>query len=169
VAVTLEEMNYVVQMAANVAVIASLVFVVFQVRMGLRMMRDQAARNHNEKVQSISRAMFENADLADLWARCSSAGMVGLTDGERVRFVNFYTYALRVWEELFIQHRNGIMDVVVWKANMRILRDTRPLPGAKEVWAIRRHLFTPDFQAFYEAEVPGEEARPLYDVDPTAA
>lgn len=159
---TLENMNYIVQMAANLAVIASLIFVVLQVRMGLRMMRDQAVRNHNEKSQSVSRAMFENPDLADLWARSSTEGMGKLTDGERVRFVNFYTYVLRVWEELFIQHRDGIMDMAVWKANMRILRDTRVMPGAQEVWAVRRHLFTPDFQAFYDTDLPGEEARPLY-------
>lgn len=161
-AMTVETMNYVVQMLANVAVIASLIFVGLQVRMGLRMMRESAVRNHNEKHQSISRIVAENPEIADLWARTNRDGLKALTDGERVRIVNFYCYCLRIWEELFLQHRSGVMDRELWAANMRVLRDTRPTLGAREIWAVRRHMFTPAFQAYYEAETPGDEARPLY-------
>jgi hypothetical protein len=161
---TLEMISTIVQMIANVAVIASLVFVVLQVRMGVEMLRDAAMRNHNEKHQSISRAVFENPQLAELWTRGSKGGLAILSDAERAQFVNFYMYVLRVWEELFLQHRSGIMDKALFAANVQILRDTYPMPGALEAWQVRRHLFTVEFQTFYENYATSGEARPLYDI-----
>ncbi len=161
---TLESMNTIIQMVANIAVIASLIFVALQVRMGVRMLRDAAVRNHNEKHQSISRAVFENPQLADLWVRGSQGGLASLSDAERAQFVNFYMYVLRVWEELFLQQRSGLMDNALWAANVQILRDTHQMRGAQEAWAVRKHLFTEDFQDFYESYAAQGEARPLYDL-----
>ena len=104
---TLESMNTVVQMVANVAVIASLIFVAVQARLGIQMLRDAAVRNHTDKVQGVSRAIYENPQLAELWSRGSIAGIASLTDAEKAQFVNFYTYVLRVWEELYLQYRRS--------------------------------------------------------------
>lgn len=161
---TLESISQFVGVIANIAVIASLIFVALQVRMGVKMLRDAAIRNHNEKHQSISRAMFENPQLAELWARGSKDGIAGLTDAERAQFVNFYMYVLRVWEELYHQQRGGMMDNALWAANVRILRDTYPLRGAMDAWKVRRHLFTEEFQDFYERFAGEGEAQPLYDL-----
>lgn len=93
---TLETISTFIQMVANIAVIVSLVFVALQVRMGVKMLRDAAMRNHNEKHQSVSRAVFENPQLAELWIRGSKNGLADLSDAERAQFVNFYMYVLRV-------------------------------------------------------------------------
>lgn len=154
----------IIQMIANIAVIATLIFVALQVRMGVRMLRDAAVRNHNEKHQSVSRAMFENPQLADLWVRGSRDGLASLSDAERAQFVNFFMYVLRVWEELFLQQRSGLMDNALWSANVRILRDTHQMRGAQEAWAVRRHLFTQAFQDFYDAYASAGEAKPLYEL-----
>jgi hypothetical protein len=165
---TLQDASTIIQMIANIAVIASLVFVVLQVRMGVQMLRDSALRNHTDKVQSVSRMLCENAQLCDLWARGSKSGLEGLSDAERVQFVNFYTHVLRVWEELYLQYKTGLMNNALWVANMTILRDTHQMRGAQEAWAIRRHLFTQAFQDFYEVYAASGEAKPLYEL-PTGA
>ena len=132
--------------------------------MGVKMLRDEAIRNHNEKHQSVSRALYENPQLADLWSRGSKNGLMSLTEAERAQFVNFYMYVLRVWEELYLQQRGGMMDNALWAANVQVLRDTYPMPGAKDVWQVRRHLFTQEFQDFYERFAAEGEAKPLYDL-----
>ena len=165
---TLQDASTIIQMIANIAVIASLVFVVLQVRMGVQMLRDSVLRNHTDKVQSVSRMLCENAQLCDLWARGSKSGLEGLSDAERVQFVNFYTHVLRVWEELYLQYKTGLMNNALWVANMTILRDTHQMRGAQEAWAIRRHLFTQAFQDFYEVYAASGEAKPLYEL-PTGA
>ncbi|MBS0385839.1 MAG: hypothetical protein JSS00_10880 [Proteobacteria bacterium] len=160
----MQEMSLIIQMIANIAVIASLVFVAFQVRMGMQMLRDNAVRNHTDKVQSVSRMLSENPQLCELWARGSKAGLDGLSDAERVQFVNFYTHVLRVWEELYLQYKTGLMDNALWAANMTILRDTHRMRGAQEAWAVRRHLFTAPFQDFYDAYASEGQAKPLYEL-----
>jgi hypothetical protein len=162
--VTLQEASALVQIGANLAVVASVLFLVFQSRLGIQMLREAAERNHMDKHQSVSRLIAENPQLADLWARGSKSGTAKLTDTERVQFINFFTYVLRIWEELFLQHSRGLIDDVMWKANVCILRDTKALPGAIDGWAVRRHLFTEAFQQFYDGQ-DSSQARPLYQVD----
>jgi hypothetical protein len=161
---TLQDANTIVQMVANTAVIASLVFVALQVRLGVQMLRDAAVRNHTDKVQSVSRMLSENPQLCELWARGSKAGLAPLSDADRVQFVNFYTHILRVWEELYLQYKSGVMDNALWAANISILRDAHRMRGAREAWAVRRHLFTQEFQNFYDGYTASDEARPLYEL-----
>jgi hypothetical protein len=157
---SLDTVNAIIQAVANIAVIASLLFVAAQVRTGVDMLRDAAMRNHNEKHQSISRALFDNAQLADLWSRGSRNGLSALTDGERMQFMSFYMYCLRVWEELFLQHRRGVMDKAQWAAHVRVLRDMYLLPGSQEAWRQRRYLFTDEFREFYETFGSGGASAP---------
>jgi hypothetical protein len=160
---SLEQVKMVVEIIANLAVVASVLFLAVQARLGIRMLKDAAERNHMDKHQSISRLMAENPQLAELWVRGSKGGIAALDEIERAQFVNFYTYVLRIWEELFLQHHHGVIDNVLWESNFRILTDTQPMPGARDAWEVRHHLFTPAFQAFYEAKAAEGGARPLYD------
>ena len=129
---TLETTSQLVGILANIAVIASILFVALQVRMGVQMLRDAAVRNHSEKLQSVSRMLAENAELAELWSRGSKAGLESLSDTERVRFINFCTYMFRTWEELHLQHSSGKMDDALYTANISIMRDIFHLRGANE-------------------------------------
>lgn len=158
----LDRLAILVEILGNFAVIVSVLFLVGQARLGLQMLREAAERNHMEKHQSVSRMLAENAQLADVWSRGSRGGIAALTEPERVQFVNFVTYLLRMWEENFRQNRRGLIDAGVWEANSQIIRDHHATQGARDCWAIRRHLFTPEFQAFYDDQ-DDASARPLYD------
>jgi hypothetical protein len=158
---TLETLNTYGQLIANIAVVVTLIFVAVQLRLSVKMMRHQAMTNHAEKFQSISRMMVEADGVAELWVK-GRAGMHDLTDGERARYVNLYCYMLRAIEELHLQHRAGLVDQTFWDSSIQILRDAHPLAGPQEVWALRRHIFTPAFQAFVEDYVRPDAARPLY-------
>ena len=158
----LSDANTIIQLIANVAVVASVLFLAVQARLGIRMLRDAAERNHMDKHQSISRMLSENPQLAELWARGNLGGIEKLSAAERVQFLNFYMYVLRIWEELYLQHCKGVIDKAVWEANARALRDTQVMTGAQDCWSIRRHMFTATFRNFYEDETERGEARPLY-------
>ncbi|MGH8094990.1 MAG: hypothetical protein ACREIF_16210 [Chthoniobacterales bacterium] len=159
---SLDQIAVVSQIVAAVGVVGSLIFVGLQVRQSNQMMRDGAIRHHAERIQSVSKAMFEDADLAGIWLK-GGENVEKLSPEERVRFVNFYVYVLRVWEQLHLQKVAGIMDRQMWDANVNILRDIHRLPGAAAVWSVRRHLFSRRFQDFYESFVAFGEGKPLYD------
>jgi len=163
---SMQEVSALVQIGANLAVLASVLFLAVQARLGIQMLKDAAQRNHMDKHQSISRMMAENPQLAELWARGSKVGVAKLNDAERAQFVNFFTYVLRIWEELFLQHQRGLIEEKMWQANMHIVCDTKPMPGARDAWAVRRHLFTEAFQQFFES-LDSAQARPLYEIVPS--
>lgn len=74
------------------------------------MLKDAAQRNQMDKAQSVSRMIAENAQLAELWPRGSNIGTAELTEAEQVQFVIFYTHVLRIWEELLLERRRGLID-----------------------------------------------------------
>ena len=69
---TLEEIGILSNIAAALAVVGSLIFVGLQVRQANRMMREAAVNLHAEKIQSISKALFENRELSDVFTRGSA-------------------------------------------------------------------------------------------------
>ena len=103
---TLDQIAIVSQIVAAVGVIGSLIFVGLQVRQSNRMMRDGAIRHHAERIQSISRALFDSSDLAGIWLK-GGDDLDKLSPEERVRFINLYLYVLRVWEQLHLQKEMG--------------------------------------------------------------
>jgi hypothetical protein len=163
----LDRLATLIEILGNFAVIVSVLFLVGQARLGIRMLREGAERNHMEKHQSVSRMLAENPQLADVWSRGGTGGTAVLTPAEKVQFINFFTYLLRLWEENYRQRRRGLIDPAIWDANIQIMSDIHPLPGAKDGWAVRRHLFTREFQEFYDSRDPSL-ARPLYDPPSTS-
>ena len=162
---TLEEIGILSNIAAALAVMGSLIFVGLQVRQANRMMKDAAIRLHAEKIQSISQAMFEVPGLADVFAR-GGADISKLSLEERIRFINFCTYILRILEQLHLQREMGLMDKELWEANIKIIRDIHQLPGFASAWEIRRHTLSVRFQKFYEHYVKAGEAKSLYGAAP---
>lgn len=159
---TLDQLAIVSQIVAAVGVIGSLIFVGLQVHQSNRMMRASAIRHHAERIQSVSKAIFESPDLANIWLQ-GGQDIDTLSPAERVRFINFYVYILRIWEQLHLQKEAGSMDQQMWQANVTILRDIHTMSGAAAAWRLRRHLFSRRFQKFYEGFVMSGVGRPLYD------
>ncbi len=159
---TLETFNTYAQLAGNFAVAVTLIFVAVQLKLSVKMMRLQAMSNHAEKFQSISRMMVEGPGVAELWVKAKN-GMQPLSEVEKARYVNLYVYMLRAIEEMHLQLKAGLVDQDFWEASIQILRDAQALAGPQEVWAVRRHIFSPAFRAFLEDYVAAAPARPLYD------
>jgi hypothetical protein len=158
----LEQIALISQLVAALGVIGSLIFVGMQVRQSNRMMREQAIRHHAEKIASVSKVMFEVPDLAGIWLK-GGENLEALSPEERVRFINLCVYILRIWEQLHLQSKSGMMDEQMWEANVNILRDIHRMPGAAAAWRVRRHLFSRRFQTFYESFVKTGAGKPLYD------
>lgn len=158
---TLEEIYYVGQTIAVIAIIGSLVALIAQNHASQKMVRDAAVRTQVEGLQNISRALFETPGLAEIWVR----GIVGfdqLSNEERVKFTAFVTYTLRIWEGLHAQFRHRQLGEEVWRGHIQQLRDVQIFDGLKKVWELRRHTFSEEFQEFYESNLAQGTAQDIY-------
>ena len=145
---TLEEIYYVGQTIAVIAIVGSLLALIAQNRATQKAVRDATVRNQIEGLQNISRALFETPDLANVWLR-GIEGIENLSGEERVRFTAYVTYALRTWEGLYVQFQNEQLPDEVWTGHIEMLRAMQALTGVKNVWALRGHAFSQNFQNFY--------------------
>lgn len=161
---TLAEISDASQAIAAIAVVASLVILILQNQQANALARNEARRRQMEGIQSISRAAFETPGLADVWARGTS-DFQRLSSEERVRFMAFVTYTHRIWEGLHQEYLRGQLDEGLWHAHAQMLRDVQVLSGVKHAWNIRKHIFSADFQRFYEANADAGIAQDIYGLD----
>ncbi len=158
---TLEDLSYLSQIIAAAAVIASLIILIVQNYQAGQFARDSAVRQQVEGLQNISRVIFETPGLADIWAR-GSAAFDRLSNEERVRYLAFLTYTLRTWEGLHATFARGQLDGALWRAHAQMLRDVQVFQGAERGWALRKHVFSEAFQAFYESNLKQGAPRDIY-------
>ena len=158
---TLEEIYYVGQTMAAIAIIGSLVALIAQNHASQKMVRYAAVRNQVEGLRDISRALFETPGLADVWVR-GLGGLDQLSNEDRVKFTTFITYTLRIWEGLHAQFRHRQLGEEVWRGHIRQLRDVQNFDGPKKVWELRRHAFSEEFREFYESNLAQGTAQDIY-------
>ena len=138
----------------GVAVLASLIFVGFQLRQNTQAVRAAASQAHSQNWQQITMSVVECADFAHIWRR-------GLTDDERVRFYAFAGATLRFFEGARLQWLHGQLDNEHWHNVEKTATDFAATSGYKAYWAQRHHWMSPQFQEWYEALSQGG-AQELY-------
>ena len=160
---TLEELYYVSQIVAVVAIFGSLVAVLVQMRQTNRLLRNQAKRDQINGIKSISEAFYQTPGLADLVARASAGGLDALTEAERMQLIAFQTACERTWEAMHQQFLDGQIDKTLWQAHLEQARATwRMSPAFRAVWAVRAQFFTPQYRAFHAAEIERDTGGALY-------
>ncbi len=158
---TLEDIYYVGQTVAVVAILGSLFAVITQLRQATKQIksahetaRQTALRDQIEGLERMTRTIYETPGLAAVLLR-GNQGLGGLSDEERLRYITFCTTAFRVWERLHVQYVAGQIDADLWTTHINELRAQASFQGAKEVWALRGSMFSDAFQQFMKGLEPG--------------
>jgi len=160
---TLEEFNYIAEIIASIAVIASLLYVGVQVKHSARAGRLETAHEIMSGVTSFFDLLASNRELAGIWHR-GAFNFQGLDETERLRFTLAVVRNLRTTHEHFLHWRDGAIDAETWQSMTAQFADGMQLPGWQEVWSRRRHHFNKDFQDYVDKLiVEGEGTKPLYD------
>jgi hypothetical protein len=155
---TLENIYYIGQTVAVVALVVSLVFVGVQINQNTRATR---AASHNEvsnSLNEINRMFAENADLARIWI-AGAANRQALTAEERWRFDSTLRAYMHVCETMFIQAGLGTGDKSILLAEQDGVRTVLASPGGSEWWAENPYGFCAEFRA-YVAELANPAGAP---------
>ena len=156
---TLEQWAFVAQIVSAVAVVASLIFVGFQLRQATASIRATSSQAHAGLYTDLVRSIIDNADFARTW-------IVGLADPkvlpeeEWVRFVAYASALFRLYESSRVQWLNGRLDEEHWHTIERQAVDFGHLPGLKAAWNLRSHWFSPEFREWFERLAPEIAPRP---------
>lgn len=156
---TLEQWAFVAQIISAAAVIASLIFVGFQLKQATAAIRASSSQAHSALYTDLVDSIIDNADFARVWS-------IGLTDpkaleeAEWVRFVAYASALFRLYESTRVQWLNGRLDEEHWHTIERQAVDFGHLPGLRVAWASRCHWYSPEFRAWFDGLRPAQAPRP---------
>ncbi|MBP6014155.1 MAG: hypothetical protein KBA31_18145 [Alphaproteobacteria bacterium] len=158
---TLEELYYISQIVAVIAIFASLIFVGIQLRQNTRAVLVSTSQTHFTMWTSVASPLVEDADIARIYWQALS-DFDGLTDQDRMRFIVYMSNVFRFYESSRIQWRRGVLEAEHWHSVEVNIRAFATQPGVKRFWKIRRHWHSPEFARWFES-LPSEVQSPIYD------
>ena len=156
---TLEEWAFVAQIVSAIAVVASLVFVGFQLRHATAAIRATSSQAHSSLYTDLVQSIIDNADFARAWS-IGVSNPNKLSEEDWVRFVAYASALFRLYESSRVQWLNGRLDEEHWHTIERQAADFGHLPGLERAWRLRGHWYSPEFRAWFEGLKTAGTPRP---------
>lgn len=152
-AVTLEQIYFVAEILAAIAVIASMIFVGIQLRQATRAVRSSTSQAHSALYHAIVVSIVRDGEFAHIW-REALADFDGCSPDDRVRFVAQVSALFRYYESSRVQWLRGQLDPEHWFTIEQQAMSLAAQPGIRSWWALRRHWHSDDFQRWFEKLEP---------------
>lgn len=162
----LEQLALLAEILGGVGVVASLLYLAFEVRKQGRLNRSDAASKFAASWSDIMASMHDDPELSAIWLKGLS-NFDELTDVDKLRFSTYFGRVLKISESLHVQLLTGTLDKMTWRGIERVIRDIIAHSGAQAWWKTRQHWYTDDFQDLIAGIIADSDARPLFqDITP---
>jgi len=148
---TLQQLAWLSEIIAAVAILISILFLIFEVRRNTRESKRQSTEESTSHRSEFLRMIAADDELAKLLAQ----GLTGKgLDTHRWFRFNMYFYAIFVEFELNQRKfQSGNMDIELWHAWLDAYRWWLQFPGVRKWWSLKPAGLTPSFRAFVDAEL----------------
>ncbi len=147
---TLEDVYYIGQTIAVVALVLSLVFVGVQIRQNTNATRAASHGAVSTALNEINRMFAENADLTVIWLS-GLRDRQSLSEEDRWRFDSIARAYFHVCETMFIQARLGAGDRGVLQAEESGMAAILAARGVQDWWTENPFGFCAEFRAYVDA------------------
>ena len=146
---TFEQLGGLGEFLGAMAVLASLLYVAREIRENSRSTRLAAMQSAMLAAQNVMALPAQNHQLARV-VRLGLTDPDGLTDDEYQQLRYWLFLLLRVHEDMFVQHKAGVIDDETWIARSSSVRTIFATPGGRKVWAAS-NAYRADFQAWMDS------------------
>ena len=146
---TFEQLGGLGEFIGALAVLSSLIYVAREIRENSRATRLAAMQSSMLAAQNVMALQVQDRDLA----RVIRVGMTDpdeLTEDEFQQFRIWLFLVLRVHEDMFVQHKAGVIDDDTWLARADSLRTVFATPGGRRIWAAAT-AYRADFRAWMDS------------------
>lgn len=154
---TLEDIYYIGQTIAVVALLISILFVGYQIRQNTKAIR---ATSHHAITDSFNQlnALFINDPLRGRVWRLGMQDLKNLDEDEQASFGFMLLAYSRIFETLYYQYKNGTMDKKLFDAELRTLKWTVKNSGFRQWWAENPISLSDEYRAFIDGLIANEIA-----------
>jgi len=167
---TLEEFNYIAEIIASIAVIASLIYVALQVRQNTAATQASSRVAWVDTLNDVVGLISSAPNLADILHRGAN-GLSNLKDREILQFSAWLDQNFIMYETYYFQWKAGVLDARLWSIYRHAIADFMLQSGQQEWWETRRHWFDQEFQQYVNEVMGTEKAKPMhpFSVEPSKA
>ena len=142
-------------MIGGIAVIISLVYLAVQVRFGARALKATTRDSTFHYLMEWNYALMADPGLAHAWHR-SCVDFSDADEHTRARMVHVMYSFFKMFENMFLHYRDGLIEEHVWQQNTGILKAYATSRGARYYLSHRRSIFDPAYVAFLDGLKEGE-------------
>jgi hypothetical protein len=146
---TLEQMYFLVQIFAGIAVVVSLIYVGLQVKQNTQALRLNAQHEASSDFIQLQYVLAQNGELMEIVMR-SETEPESLNDLERRRAWVLVDSMFELVNTNFYQSQTRVLPDYQWNPIVRDFRQIVTLPIYQEVWSARKHAYSDEFQTFID-------------------
>ncbi len=129
-----------IEIAASLAVLITLVFLVVQIRQTNALMRSEARQAQVINDQEHIYKFIQHPDIAASYA---TDGKIG--EDEKTRLMFWIVASMRARESEWFQFRDGALDATTWGSSRQVIPFTLGTPRARALWNLCSGFFDPAF------------------------
>ncbi len=133
------------ELLGSVAVIATLIFLVRQIKTNSIMIQNNTAQSAADAVASWSRQLTENPELYRIY-RNGLKDDSTLSREDRGVFDLILFQAFNSISSIYLQYKNGGFGEDRWESEMRVFDQNFRTPGGRASWERQKHLLDVNFQ-----------------------
>ena len=134
------ELTIWIEIAASLAVLVTLVFLVVQIRQSNALMRSEARQAQVINDQEHIYKFIQHPDIATSYA---TAGKIG--DDEKTRLMFWIVASMRARENEWFQFKQGALDATTWASYQQVIPFTLGTKRARAIWNLCSGFFDPAF------------------------
>ena len=144
----------VAEIVGAIAVVIFLVYLALQIQAQTNQSKLAAQHEVSRGIREAS-LLFATEDISDLFVR-GNTDFDSMPESERIRIIVAITNLFRVWEEAFLEARDGHLEASNWEA---LSGDYSQLMGTavfSRIWDMRSQNYHPEFQVYVDNLEPAE-------------
>ncbi len=151
---TLQEIANFGEILGAAGVIASLVFVGWQIKTNTKTARMRMHEQITHTFLSFLNTVVSDPDAFVAGLRSTNSNFSELSDGQKLFFFATMLGLFKHFELVYLQHTQGVMDQETWDAWSEHIRMYYHQPGAQAWWSLRKTVFVPGFRDYLESSKP---------------
>ena len=148
----IDRMSQSVQLAANLGVILSIVFLAYQIGEQRELMKAQTRTAISSEVIGLLVSEATNESLLSAERRSNDGEM--LSPDDRFRLDRLSRAYFRYWENAHYQYRNGLYDETEFAGSRAAWKFRLSRPGVAAIWCDAEQMYSPEFVAEIERLLP---------------
>jgi len=144
-----------------IAVVITLIYLAIQIKHSTQSGQIAAAQSYAETDNGFVGVVNLSRGLPEVLHK-GATGLSGLEGGDTIRFMAFHDQVVVSIHASYLQWQAGTLDERLWRTFRHALLDLLSQPGQQEWWALRRHWFEDDFQAYVDSALELGEGKPMH-------